>query len=508
MFIKFFSKKGSALVYALVMMAVVSIILTSVLKYIGSQTRYGSFSASKKEAFQIAEAGISFYRWYLAHNVEGKSSAQVMDFWENGNPLAMDTPACEEEGAYEVEYKDPGGSAVGKYCLEVTKPAAWSTAVTIKSTGWTYKYPDNKVVIQARLRRSAWSEYMILTDLMFRLSSETVINGRMHSNTGIHFDGVAYNLVTSSANTTYCDIDSDVSSSTHCTDPVTGKSGHVKQGIWTSWASEYNSTLGSTVFRAGKEFPATGYVFSNVLTDFSVMRNIAWGSSHVSTDRTDVCTSSGCYFNNSGEGRRIILSSDGTFNICTVSAYDTSTNEITSYLRNSGTGTCSACTDSRCYRTFNIPNNSVIYVEDNLWVEGAINGKKLSIVAADLDVTGAKKNIYLKNNLIYTNYDGQDILGISAQNNIEFIKYSANNLRIDGALLAKEGRVGRLYYGNTLSSITINGSIASYGRVGFGYTDGTGYVSRSLIYDNDLLYSPPPYFPTGSQYLLDLWEEL
>lgn len=508
MSIKFFSKKGSALVYALVIMGVVSIILTSVIQYVVSQTKYGFYGASKKEALQIAEAGVSFYRWYLAHNVEGKSSAQVMDFWENGNPIAMNTPACGEAGAYEVEYKDPGGTAVGKYCLEVDRPSSWSTAVTIKSTGWTYKYPDNKVVIQARLRRSAWSEFMILTDLMFRLSSETVINGKMHSNTGIHFDGVAYNIVTSSANTTYCDTDSDVSSATHCTDPVSGKSGHVKPGIWTSWANEYNSTLQSTVFRAGKTFPTTIYNFNNIVTDFSVMRNIAWGPDHVPADRVDICTSTGCYFNNSVEGRHIILNSDGTFRICKVNAYSTTTNGITSYLRNSGSGTCSSCSDSLCYRTFNIPNGSIIYVEDNLWLEGTINNKKISIVAADLDVSGAKKNIFLKNNLLYTNYDGSDVIGISAQNNIEFIRDSANDLHIDAAILAKEGRVGRNNYGNTLNSITINGSIASYGRIGFGYTDGTGYRTRTLIYDNNLLYSPPPYFPTGSQYLMDLWEEL
>lgn len=494
------------MVYALVMMAVVSIILTSAIQYVVSQTKYGIYGASKKEAFQIAEAGISFYRWYLAHNVTGKSSSQVRDFWD-GSPIAVGTPACGESGAYEVEYKDPGGGAVGKYCLEVSEPADWSTAVTIKSTGWTYKYPNNKVVIRARLRRSAWSEFMILTDGMFRLNSETVINGKMHSNTGIHFDGVAYNIVTSSANTTYCDIDNDVSSGTHCTDE-TGRSGHVKPGVWTSWANEYNSTLHSAVFRAGKTFPATKYIFANILTDFSVMRNVGWGSSHVSTDRLDVCSSTGCYFNNAGLGRHIILSSNGTFNVCTVNSYDTSTNGITNYLRNSGSNTCSSCSDSRCYRTFNIPNNGVIYVEDNLWIEGTINGKKLSVVAADLDVPDSKKNVYLKNNLKYTNYDGSDVIGISAQNDVEFIRDSANDLRIDGALLAKEGRVGRKDYRNTLNSITINGSIASKGRINFGFTDGTGYRTRNLIYDNNLLYSPPPYYPTGSQYLLDLWEEL
>jgi hypothetical protein len=45
-------------------------------------------------------------------------------------------------------------------------------------------------------------------------------------------------------------------------------------------------------------------------------------------------------------------------------------------------------------------------------------------------------------------------------------------------------------------------------RYGFSWTDGTGYITRNLYYDNNLLYYPPPYFPTGTQYELDLWEEL
>ena len=485
------------MVYALVMMAVVSIILTSAIQYVVSQTKYGIYGASKKEAFQIAEAGISFYRWYLAHNVTGKSSSQVRDFWD-GSPIAVGTPACGESGAYEVEYKDPGGGAVGKYCLEVSEPADWSTAVTIKSTGWTYKYPNNKVVIQARLRRSAWSEFMILADGMFRLSSGTVINGKMHSNTGIHFDGVAYNVVTSSANTTYCDIDSDVTTGTHCTDS-SGTSGHIRSGIWTLWANEYNSALGSAVFRAGKSFPVSSYIFNNVSADFGLMRNTAGGCSNSNESNcSDVCNSSGCYFNNAGNGRYIILKGD-KFDVCTVTSYDNNTNEIT--------GT------NNCHTGYSIPNNSVIYVEDNLWIEGTINNKKVSIVAADRDLPNSEKNIFLKNNLKYTNYDGRDVIGISAQTNIEIIKNSSSNLRIDAAMLAKNGRVGRNYYTTRdyrdyKNSITINGSIASKGRINFGYADDTGYHTRNLIYDNNLLYSPPPYYPTGSQYLLDLWEEL
>jgi hypothetical protein len=29
-----------------------------------------------------------------------------------------------------------------------------------------------------------------------------------------------------------------------------------------------------------------------------------------------------------------------------------------------------------------------------------------------------------------------------------------------------------------------------------------------LNFDNNLLYYPPPYFPTGTEYSIDLWDEL
>jgi hypothetical protein len=77
--------------------------------------------------------------------------------------------------------------------------------------------------------------------------------------------------------------------------------------------------------------------------------------------------------------------------------------------------------------------------------------------------------------------------------------------------MAQLGRVGRDYYSShsyDKDTITINGSMATNLRYGFAYTDGTGYDNRILNFDNNLLYYPPPYFPTGTEYAIDLWDEL
>ncbi len=76
-------------------------------------------------------------------------------------------------------------------------------------------------------------------------------------------------------------------------------------------------------------------------------------------------------------------------------------------------------------------------------------------------------------------------------------------------------KVGRYYYSGgscaykNRSLISLYGMIASYARYGFAYTDGTGYANRSITYDGNLLYSPPPNFPlTASQYEIFSWQEI
>ena len=124
-------------------------------------------------------------------------------------------------------------------------------------------------------------------------------------------------------------------------------------------------------------------------------------------------------------------------------------------------------------------------------------------------------NITINSDLLYTNYDGQDVLALIAQNNINVGFSSSNIIRIDGALIAQNGRVGRYYYDNSCGtgyvrdSITLYGMIATNQRYGFAYTDGTGYQNRNLTYDGSLLYAPPPSFPlTSSSYSTISWQEI
>jgi hypothetical protein len=177
--------KGSALAYALVIMATVMIILVSMLGFITSQLKFSFNRVEKEKSFQVAEAGIYFYRWYLAHQTSGKTAQQIDDFW-SGTVLGIPT-------SYEADYE-----GIGKYKITVEeKPSSGSTIVLVKSEGWTYKNPDIKRTVKVRFRRPSWSEYAVLANDFMRFGEGTEIFGKVHSNMGIRLDGVAYNIVSS-----------------------------------------------------------------------------------------------------------------------------------------------------------------------------------------------------------------------------------------------------------------------------------------------------------------------
>ncbi len=466
--------KGSALAYGIVIMTVVSIILSSTVTFLAQQTKLSLRVHAREQAFQIAESGIRYYRWYLAHTVEGRTAAQTATFWASGNPIGVSTP-------YEVEYVDPGGEAIGKYRLEVTPPPSGSTAVVVTATAWAYRYPDDKRVIKVRFRRPAWSENAFMLNSFNRFGSGTEVFGRIHSNAGIRFDGIANNLVTSSV-ATYNDPDhtggNEFGVHTHktTTDPLPPAAVPAR----------------TDVFKAGREFPVATVDFNGVIGDLSYMKSQA--QSGVNNSR---------YFNNSNQGRHIILKSDGTYDIRTVNSFTSGTNQIQNYQGG--------------WSTYTIPNDGVIFVENNVWIEGTINNRRVTIAAANMS-SSSLKSIYIGKDIRYTNYDNcSDIVGLIAQNDVEIYKASEDDLRIDGSLIAQTGRVGRQnYQGGTdvhKTLITIYGAIASNERYGFEWADNNGnhvggYYNRNIIYDKNILYCPPPFFPTGSQYEQDLWQEL
>ena len=504
-------RQGSALAYVLVILTVVMIILTSMLGYVSSQLKFSFNRVEKEKAFQIAEAGAYYYRWYLAHETSGKTAQQVNDFWESGNALGDISP-------YEADYE-----GLGKYSIEVDVPTPGSTIAVVRSTGWSYKDPDLKRTVQVRFRRPSWSEYIFLSNSFMNFGSEAVTYGKVHSNGGIRFDGVAYNTV---------------SSLLPSFDDDTYGGNRMEFGVHTTVnqadpaAPAYPWPDGtvpehSDVFKGGREFPVPEVNFAGVISDLAYMKSQAESGN-------------GKYFDGTGVGRKITIKTNGTYDVCKVNTEGNNNTHAISSFRGvvsgasgiySGTNgdscnTPHCCTSAICpyiqpskpnrgkcvtMENYPIVDGGVVFVENNIWVEGTVNNNRLTIVAANLSTGGEQKDIYIgisNNDLLYTAYNCNNMLGLIAQQDIRVLGSCPEDFTVDAALMAQGGLVGINDNGfSGKDRLTFNGAIVSYLQPYFHHGN-SGFAVRFYNFDNNLLYCPPPYFPTGNEYSIDLWEEL
>ncbi|PIS05598.1 MAG: hypothetical protein COT81_00345 [Candidatus Buchananbacteria bacterium CG10_big_fil_rev_8_21_14_0_10_42_9] len=469
------SQQGAVLVMTMIFVTVFVVIAAGILSLVTYQQRLERLKKAQAAALHIAEAGANYYRWHLAHD--------PTDYYDGNTPTACD-PTC---GPYVHTYSDPNNDIVGEFILEITPPTSGSTIVTIKSTGHIPEVPGSARSIAVRYGAQSWAKFAVAVNNDVRFGEGTVINGPVHSNGGVRFDGVANNVVTS-AKADYNDPDhsggNEFGVHTHVdpTDPLPPASVPVR----------------ADVFAGGREFPVAPVDFNGITLDLAVLEDVA-----------------GLVISKSNQqGWHVQFLGNGQIQYrkvkTTTSCYSSSqfgwegTGLITSYVGN--------------WTTASIPSNGVIFVKDNVWVDGTINAQSVTLVAAEDPLASGDANIWINNDLTYTNYDGSDIIGLIAQNDISVGLYSEDDLRIDGALIAQKGKIGRKYYASSCSSsdyirdtITTFGSLVSYERYGFAWDCGyhcSGYINRNLQFDNNLIYNPPPSFPTTGDFEFISWEEV
>ncbi|MDE2037633.1 MAG: hypothetical protein KGI69_00200 [Patescibacteria group bacterium] len=492
-------REGDILVSVIVFAAIAITITLGLVNWGAALIREIRTVATREQAFQIAEAGIDYYRWHLA---------QYPTDYQDGTGVP---------GPYVHDFYDKNGVLLGTYSLSITPPPVGSTKVIVTSTASTTADPSIVKMVQAVLAKPSLAQYSVVANDNLRFGSGTSVYGPVTANGGIRFDGTAYNTI-SSAQRTY-------------TDPDTGLT---EWGVWTSEtpADPQPPTAEPSrpdVFTAGRDFPVPASDFTGLTVNLQQLQTTASGEGY------DFPKSQYTYTNNRGKlvttngyGYLMVLNTDGTFTMYVVTALVSPPNGCSNYGNQAQWGTWSIKTDV-LYKTaanqtgvYALPPSGVVFAEDNLWVQGQVNGARLTIAAGILPDPGpsGEPSITINNDLLYTNTDGTDVLGLIAQGNVNVGLVSANNLTIDGALVSENGRVGRYYYypyycdiGGVdyvdRSSITLDGMIATDQRYGFAYTDNTGYSARNIYYDNNLLYGPPPSFPLAStQYQLISWRQL
>jgi len=445
----------------------------------------GAQDLEKRElAFHIAESGAEYYRWHLAHD---------NDDYQDGTG---------EEGPYVHDFLDKDGNKLGEFSLDITPPPSGSTIVTVEVTGTLEEDPSISRTIRTQLAIPSFAKFAFAADADMRFGEGTEVFGPIHSNGGVRFDGLAHNVV-SSARDTYDDPD-------HGGDNEFGVHTHVSPADPNPPSSVPSRP---DVFEAGREFPLPAIDFEGIISDLASIKTEAQGPG-------------GHYFAASGSlGYHIVLKTNDTFDLYRVTSLASPSSSCNNALGQSGWGTWSI-NNQTLIDNYDNPSNGLIFLEDHVWVDGQIDSARLTIVAGRFpDTPSERRSITINTDLLYTNYDGSDVIAIIAQDNINIGLVSDDDFRIDAAMIAQNGRVGRYYYRKPFNyywwsypgcspyherdTVTLYGMIGTKNRYGFAYTDNTGYETRNLIYDANLLYSPPPNFPlTSDQYETISWEEI
>lgn len=483
------SHSGSILIQVIIVGAIGVTMLGGLIGWAGTNVRAARNALSREREIQLAEAGIEYYRWHLAH--------APTDYQDGtGQP-----------GPYVHYKKDKDGNPVGTFTLAITPPPTGSTRVRIESTGRVATTSPGRT-IRVEMAIPSLARFAVVANDSMRFGQGTEVFGPIHSNGGIRFDGIAYNTVTSAV-ATYDDPDHTGGNEFGVHTHVNAPPGSGVTDTFRALEAPPNSVpTRQDVFVAGRQFPVPAADFVGITNDLSQIRAAAQAS--------------GRYFAPSGsQGYQLILRTNDTFDLYRVTGQTAAPNNCTNVNNQTGWGTWSI-SNRTLLGNYSIPANGLIFVEDNVWVEGQIQSARVTIASGRFpDNPTTRSHIIVNNDLRYSAYDGTDVIGLIAQGNITTGLVSDTDLRIDAALIAQNGRVGRFYYqpsgGNqsrcsphhAKTQLTLYGMIGTNQRYGYAYTDGSGYQNRDITYDANLLYGPPPSFPlTSDQYEILSWEEL
>lgn len=126
--------EGFFLVLVLVLSAVFFAITSAFIGYIVTQSQIVTQRALLDQSGEIAEAGLNYYKWYLAHNPNDVT---------NGTGLS---------GPYVHTYYDPEDGAIGEFSLDIASTTFCGdiASIEVTSTGSTYQDPGLARTITAR----------------------------------------------------------------------------------------------------------------------------------------------------------------------------------------------------------------------------------------------------------------------------------------------------------------------------------------------------------------------
>lgn len=457
------SQQGSALLLTLFFSALFIVMFGATLSYIMVQHRAVQHEVARIQAVEMADAGTQYYRWHLAHAPD--------DFVTNTG---------------EMEFTNHQNTSFGNLDIQVTPPDAGSTIATITVDAASVDFPNTVGRVRALYGKPTLAQYAFLTNSNVWFGEGEEISGRIHANGGVRMDGEGDSVLQSAQEVYTCG-------------PEHGCSNEEKPGIW-----------GEGEKPIFWHFPEEAIDFNELVVDLEDIHT------HAQSD--------GIYLPDSdGFGYFVEFFADGTLTIHTV------TEVYSPVYGYDGTTWTYESNDKRTWEPVSgyirvpIPENGAIFLEDDVWVSGDVNGRALVAAARLPEGSGAHADIYIQNDLTYTTHDGESSLGLIAQEDILVPLRSEDTLEIDAALVAVHGHTFRYYYpydpSEPYQTYAIRDRIETYGAllsntiwtwswVSGDNTVTSGYETTETTYDPDLTYAPPPWFPTEDEYTFISWEEL
>ncbi len=437
----------------LVFISMFAVIFISLANVAGLQYRQGALQSQDELAFQVAESGLNFGRWRLAH-------------------------AATDLSAVTQAVVDQFSGVVGTYIVTFTPPPLGSTTITLKSVGYTVGQPNRRVTLTARYGLPSLAKYAFITngDAYYK----STISGPVHANGGIRMDGTSNSIMTSAKATYTCQ-------TYHGCNPT------IKPGIW---GGGQNPNLW--------QFPAPAIDYNSLSANLQAMKTAAQAA--------------GTYWGPSGKfGYHILFNAGGTYSIYRVTKLK---NNVLSWTLGDGWVNSSHDIDQeQLLSTVAVPEGGVVYAEDRLWVNGTITNHVSVAAGVFPDTPATNVDIILNGNITYGGIkDGSRVFAAVAQRSVLIPFYAAPDvLTLEGAFIAQKGFFGRRYYFSDSGSQNLRTSLTRYGMTASNGIAATAYISGSQVvsgykqstgtYDPNLLYFPPPFFPTTGSYQFISWEQ-
>lgn len=462
-------QKGAILSIVLAFGFVFTVMLGGLFSFILIQHRESVKRIAWEEAFQVAEAGIDYYKWCLNNGVEG---------------------SCEQN----KDYYDGEGNLVGSFSLDIVSKTSCGETISksIYSTGWSKDHPLTKRKVGVLYGRASVAKYAYLLNSNVWAGSDRQIRGLYHSNGGIRMDGENESLVTSAQDEWVCTSSFGCSS---CPSSCrTEGFSCICPGVFTSTE---NANL--DLF----DYPSSSFDFEGITVDLAQIKSYAQAESLYFPPSEDL--------DSSADGYHLVFLPNGNFEVWIITrlwsnwAYSEEEGWHYDYFR---------IRNEYLYGTYSVSSSCpVIFVEDNLWVEGTVQGE-VTLASANLISPTEETSIVLPGDITYTTSDGSDAFVVIGENNVLISPDSPNEMDLFGIFIAQKGHFGRNHYsGNTRDRLEITGSIVSNGRVGTQWTSGSfvvsGYLQRENYVDSNLIYSAPPFVPYAEyNFNIIKWEEI